>query len=186
MIKKIDNVLSNNLIKNIIEYFKIVLKRQEWKSSLGWDQSLAPFSANILVHEITCNMLIKQIKENVEKAIKVDFDKENLRFMPMIYIWNAGSYITWHPDDRYPYSGTIYLNEEWDSNDGGLFLYKENETNEIRGIEPKYNTMVVNSATETNKHNYHCVTYIVPGSLKKRITIQWRTTPKEKKSFLYQ
>ena len=186
MIKKIDGVLSDNLIKNIIEYFKLKLKKQEWKSSLEWDQILVPSSANILTHEITCNILIKQIKENVERALKVDFDKENLRFIPMIYIWSGGSYITWHSDNNYPYSGTIYLNEEWDSNDGGIFLYKENETNEIRGIEPKYNMMVVNYKTETSEQNFHCVTCIVPGTLKKRITIQWRTVPKEKKSFSYQ
>ena len=186
MIKKIDNVLSDDLIKDIIEYFKLRLNKEVWKSNLGWNQNLAPYSANTLTHEITCNILIKQIKENIERAIKVNFDKENLHFIPLIYIWSGGSYIIWHLDDNYPYNGTIYLNEEWDSNDGGIFLYEEHETNEIRGIKPKYNMMVVNYATETNKHNYHCVTCIVPGSLKKRITIQWRTVPKEKKSFSYQ
>lgn len=35
--------------------------------------------------------------------------------------------------------------------------------------------MVVNFATEEDPHNTHCVTCIVPGTIKKRVTIQWRT-----------
>lgn len=186
MIKKIYGVLSDDLIKDIIEYFKFKLNKQEWKSSLGWDQSLVPSSTNTLVHRITSSILTNQIKKSIEKAINVDFDRENLDFLSLIYIWNSGSYITWHPDDVYQYNGTIYLNEEWDSNDGGLFLYKDNHTNEIKGIEPTYNSMVVNLSTENDPHNSHCVTCIVPGTIKKRITIQWRTSPKKKKPLSYQ
>ena len=82
--------------------------------------------------------------------------------------------MTWHLDSAYPYNGTIYLNEKWDSNDGGVFLYKDSQTKEIKGVEPTYNTMVVNTGTETDPHNWHCVTCIVPGTIKKRVTIQWK------------
>ena len=40
--------------------------------------------------------------------------------------------------------------------------------------------MVVNSATEADPHNVHCVTCIVPGTIKKRVTIQWRTNTIDK------
>ena len=49
--------------------------------------------------------------------------------------------------------------------------------------------MVVNSATETDPHNFHCVTCIVPGTIKKRVTIQWRTNKInkiKKNNILYQ
>ena len=49
-------------------------------------------------------------------------------FTSLIYVWSGGSYITWHPDNCYPYNGTIYLTEKWDSDDGGVFLYKDNQT----------------------------------------------------------
>ena len=186
MIKQYDNVLDEELIKNIMEYFKSMLNRDVWSSSSGWDQNLSLISANTLTHGITDKILRKEIKKSIEEAIEVDFDEEDLDFSPSIYVWSGGSYITWHPDDCYPYNGTIYLNEEWDSNDGGVFLYKENHTNEIKGIEPTYNSMVVNSGTENNPHNSHCVTCIVPGTIKKRVTLQWRTSPKKKTTLSYQ
>lgn len=169
-----------------MEYFKSMLGRDVWSSSSGWDQNLSLISANTLTHQITDKILKKEIKRGIEEVINVDFDEENLEFSPSIYVWSGGSYITWHPDNYYPYNGTIYLNEEWDTNDGGVFLYKENDTNEIKGIEPTYNSMVVNSGTEDDPHNSHCVTCIVPGTIKKRVTLQWRTNPKKKRKLSYQ
>jgi Rps23 Pro-64 3,4-dihydroxylase Tpa1-like proline 4-hydroxylase len=186
MIKKHDNILNKKLIKNIIDYLEIILKDNVWSSSIGWDQNLCLTSSNILTHRISDKFLYEEIKNNIEKALKINFEKENLDFICFLYIWSGGSYITWHSDSSYPYNGTIYLNEEWNSNDGGIFLYKDNPTNEIIGIEPIYNSMITNFETKLNKHNQHCVTCIVPGTIKKRITIQWRTTPKKKNILTYQ
>jgi len=186
MIKQYQNVLDEKLIENIMEYFKFMLEKDVWGSSSGWDQNLSLISSNTLTHQITDKILKKEIKRSIEKAIEVDFDEENLDFLPSIYVWSGGSYITWHSDDPYPYNGTIYLNESWDTNDGGVFLYKENNTNEIKGIEPIHNYMVVNSGTEEDPHNLHCVTCIIPGTIKKRVTLQWRTFSKKKKTLSYQ
>lgn len=186
VIKQYQNVLDKELIENIMEYFKSMLGKDVWSSSSGWDQNLSLISSNTLTHIIKDKILYKQIKSSIENALNLNFEKENLEFIPSIYVWSGGSYITWHPDYIYPYNGTIYLNEEWDTNDGGIFLYKDNPTNEIRGIEPEYNSMVVNYATEENPHNFHCVTCIVPGTIKKRVTIQWRTSPKKVKKLSYQ
>ena len=189
MIRTYDNVLIEQLIKNVMEYFKSILGVDVWGSSIGWDQNLSLISSNTLTHRILNKTLEKEIKNSIETALNVDFEKEKLTFAPSIYVWAGGSYITWHSDDSYPYNGTIYLNGEWDSNDGGIFLYKDTQTKEIKGIESTYNSMVVNSATETDPHNAHCVTCIVPGTIKKRVTIQWRTNKidkTQKKSFKYQ
>jgi len=186
MIKTYNNVLDEYLIKNVMDYFKYILNVDLWGSSIGWDQNLNLISSNTLTHKILNKILEKKIKNSIEKLIKIDFEEKKLDFTSSIYVWSGGSYITWHDDGCYPYNGTIYLNGEWDSNDGGVFLYKENETNEIKGIEPTYNSMVVNSSTETDPHNLHCVTCIVPGTIKKRVTLQWRTTLKKKNRLSYQ
>jgi hypothetical protein len=180
MIRTYNNVLDEDLIKNVMDYFKSIMGADVWGSSIGWDQNLSLISSNTLTHRISNKTLEKEIKSSIEKALDVDFEKEELIFVPSIYVWGGGSYITWHPDECYPYNGTIYLNVEWDSNDGGVFLYKDSQTNEIKGIEPTYNSMVVNSATEEDPHNVHCVTCIVPGTIKKRVTIQWRTNKIDK------
>jgi Rps23 Pro-64 3,4-dihydroxylase Tpa1-like proline 4-hydroxylase len=188
MIRTYNNVLDEDLIKNVMDYFKSIMGADVWGSSIGWDQNLSLTSSNILTHRISNNTLEKEIKSSIETALDVDFEKEELTFLLSIYVWDGGSYITWHLDECHPYNGTIYLNQEWDSNDGGVFLYKESQTKEIKGIEPTYNSMVVNSATEENPHNFHCVTCIVPGTIKKRVTIQWRTNKidKTKKKIYYQ
>jgi Rps23 Pro-64 3,4-dihydroxylase Tpa1-like proline 4-hydroxylase len=186
MIKTYKNTLDENLIKKIFNYLKNIFGKEVWSSSISWNQNLSLISSNILTHTIYDKFLIKSIKKNIEDNIKIDFDEKNLDFMVSIYVWCGGSYITWHDDSCYPYNGTIYLNEEWDSDDGGVFLYKDNQTKEIRGVNPIYNSMVVNSASETDPHNDHCVTCIVPGTIKKRITLQWRTSPKKKNALSYQ
>jgi hypothetical protein len=175
MIKTYNNVLDEHLIKNIMDYFKSILRSEIWGSSIGWNQNLSLISSNTHTHRILNKTLEKEIKNSIEKALDINFEEKELIFIPSIYVWSGGSYITWHDDVCYPYNGTIYLNEEWDSNNGGIFLYKDNQTNEIKGIEPTYNSMVVNFATEVDPHNLHCVTCIVPGTIKKRVTIQWRT-----------
>ena len=180
MIRTYNNVLDKQLIKNVMDYFKSIMGADVWGSSIGWDQNLSLISSNTLTHRISNKTLEKEIKSSIETALDVDFEKEELTFVPSIYVWGGGSYITWHSDECYPHNGTIYLNEEWDSDDGGVFLYKDSQTKEIKGIEPTYNSMVVNSATEEDPHNVHCVTCIVPGTIKKRVTIQWRTNKIDK------
>ena len=43
-----------------------------------------------------------------------------------------------------------------------------------------YNTVDVNSSTEEDPHNSHCLTCIVPGIIKKRVIIQLRTNKIDK------
>jgi len=188
MIKTYNDTLDKDLIKNVFDYLKNILDKNLWSSSNGWDQNLVLNSSNVLTHSITNKFLYLNIKNSIENTIKIKFEELNLDFNCSIYLWGGGSYITWHSDDCYPYNGTIYLNEEWDSDDGGVFLYKENETHQIVGIEPQYNLMIVNSGDELNLHNMHCVTCILPSIIKKRITIQWRTNKidKNKNNFTYQ
>jgi hypothetical protein len=192
MIKTYTNVLDEHLIENVINYFKSILDAPVWSSSIGWGQDLCLTSSNTLTHGILDTNLKKEIKNSIEKILNIDFDKEKLNFTLCIYVWSGGSYITWHSDECYPYNGTIYLNEEWDSDNGGVFLYKDNQTKQIKGVEPTYNSMVVNFATDTDPHNEHCVTCILPGTIKKRLTLQWRTTKNnkndenKKNNFVYQ
>jgi len=57
------------------------------------------------------------------------------------YFWGPGSYIPWHSDDIYSSAFTIYMNEGWNYEDGGLFQYNNN--NKIETIIPEANTAVM-------------------------------------------
>ena len=50
---------------------------------------------------------------------------------------SRASFIPWHDDGTYIYTGTIYLNEFWDENWGGYFAYADD--GEIKCIAPFYN-----------------------------------------------
>jgi hypothetical protein len=67
MIKQYNNVLNEELIKNIMEYFKFILQKDVWSSSLGWDQDLSLISTNTLTHEITDKILRKEIKNHINE-----------------------------------------------------------------------------------------------------------------------
>jgi len=179
MIKIYKDCLHKDLIKNIFTYLKFYSNKDVWGSSFYWNDASNPNSSNIITHEIGNKSLINFIKKNIEDIININFDEEKLLFIPMIYIWSSGSYLSWHNDDPYPYNGTIYLNTEWDSNNGGIFLYKDNKNKTIIGVEPKYNDMIVNTSSEKDPHNLHCVTCIPSFVNKKRITLQWRTVHNE-------
>lgn len=174
MIKTYTNTLNFDLIKDINDYLNTILQKSVWSSNNSWNKNLLSSSSNILCHLIQNKNINKKIKICVEDKINLKFEQTNLKFICHIYIWGAGSYIPWHDDSCYPYNGTIYLNEEWDSDNGGIFLYKNDEKNKIFGIEPQYNLMVVNYENQINKQNSHCVTYILPTCIERRITIQWR------------
>lgn len=61
-----------------------------------------------------------------------------------LHIWTRGSQITWHhdaPAEQKRLSATIYLNDVWNRDWGGLFLYEDHEMNN-RWIHPEYNSLV--------------------------------------------
>jgi Rps23 Pro-64 3,4-dihydroxylase Tpa1-like proline 4-hydroxylase len=68
----------------------------------------------------------------------------------MFYYWTPGSHIPWHNDSIYNGGITIHLNENWNPDHGGIFLFEDG--NNIRGIYPKINT-----AVEQFGKVHHCV-----------------------------
>jgi Rps23 Pro-64 3,4-dihydroxylase Tpa1-like proline 4-hydroxylase len=86
----------------------------------------------------------------------------------MNYVWTRLSYIPWHHDDTRRNAITVYLNEWWDPNWGGIYLYRTgNDANDIRGYLPKFNTAIKNSNTLV-----HSTTMISPDAEAPRVTVQ--------------
>lgn len=84
----------------------------------------------------------------------------------MNYAWSRLSYIPWHNDIMHPVAISVYLNDVWDPDWGGLFLYKD-ESGNIRGHAPKFNTAVRNAG-----HVLHATTMIAPDAASPRLTLQ--------------
>ena len=76
MVRTYNNVLDEDLIKNVMDYFKSIMGADVWGSSIGWDQNLSLISSNTLTHRISNKSLEKKIKSSIETALDVDFEKE--------------------------------------------------------------------------------------------------------------
>ena len=87
-------------------------------------------------------VLIYNLQPNNCKSFNIisKYCQQHFNLIPlgvMFYYWTQGSYIPWHNDGHFKKAGTLYLNENWDKDWGGLYLATENQTQTI--IIPKSN-----------------------------------------------
>ena len=117
-----------------------------------WDKRIVDQSSIVLVHDI----IDQRIVDILNRSVKVKFN--NLPVSYMYYYWTNGSYIPWHEDGHATHAGTLYLNEKWDRNWGGYYMYESNDGN-IKALKPESNLFVL-------QHNStpHCTTATTQGS----------------------
>ena len=166
--KIIKNVLSEDLYNDIISELKSFVHKQVWASSiLNWDDDLKvglPGSclSSVISHEIT---------ERLEKEISPHLPEYD-ELMCQYYVWQQLSGISWHDDtdNCKKFGATIYLNQEWHPNYGGLFIWfnKGSNVDDVHNVIcPSKNTMIVNDSGE-----YHMVTPVNTDIPDLRCTIQ--------------
>lgn len=85
----------------------------------------------------------------------------------MQFTWPPMSYIPWHNDAQHALALTIYLNEEWDPDWGGLFLYRAPDDGEVRGVVPRFNLGLRN-----NQQLPHATSMVTPDAPEPRFTLQ--------------
>jgi Rps23 Pro-64 3,4-dihydroxylase Tpa1-like proline 4-hydroxylase len=91
---------------------------------------------------------------------------EHDRYAVMNYAWTRLSYIPWHNDGHRSEALTIYLNDVWEKDWGGLFLYEDDEGS-LRGFVPSFNCGLKNRSNV--KHSTTPVTLDAP---EPRFTVQ--------------
>jgi len=140
-IKIFENFLELDFIKNL----KFILHNEVpnfiWKSSLSWPDNIRKSSSLILI----CNLNNEKYIYNYfrEKYNNLFSELKDKKIIINYYIHSKLSYIPFHGDEDHVFASTIYLNEHWNVDYGGLFLYQED--NEIKAIVPKFNLAVTNS-----------------------------------------
>ena len=72
-----------------------------------------------------------------------------------------------HTDQKYKFGATLYLNDEWFVNSGGLFVWEDSETGKEKVHVPTRNVLVLNT-----KHEEHMVTPVTVETFDFRYTIQ--------------
>jgi len=116
---------------------------------------------------VLCQHVSDKYNKIISECVKPHLPEWDGEYDMMWYVWDKGSGINWHNDLPHRFAATIYLNDNWLKEHGGVFLWQENKTYDIHGWLPKANTMVVNDQGEQ-----HYVTPITSNALVCRHTIQ--------------
>lgn len=138
MITIIKDSLPLSLIKQCIEESQKQFLGKQLRTNCGWGKDLVQESAPVLIYDLPDDSLRNDIIEYIVSLKKVPHFTE---FYVMFHYWTRGSYIPWHSDKGYVAGITIYLNDTWSEDDGGFFLYREDD--QIKALIPEFNMMVM-------------------------------------------
>ena len=168
--KIFENAISDELNQKCIEFIQKKISNRDFyyssASTLRWYTDLIEVIIGSCHIMPTPANLGDEILESIGKIFPENDRKNDIAIQ--FYIWDRLSGINWHDDWVYDYGMTIYLNEYWNENWGGIFLWQDKtDNNQIKGLMPKKNTMVIN-----NNHEVHCVTPIGVLYDMPRMTIQ--------------
>jgi len=155
------NVLDQETLINVQKDIEYLSSRNAWGSS-------QMFWPKFLLDKITGDCISTYASSDIGNEIKKCISDKLPPAKELIiqyYVWKQNSGIALHNDDHRTYGATIYLNNNWDINSGGIFLWKEGDN--LKGICPEYNTMILNDERES-----HLVTTVSPLVTEFRYTIQ--------------
>jgi hypothetical protein len=84
----------------------------------------------------------------------------------MGYAGSRLSYTPWHNDPMHALAVTVFLNDVWDRDWGGVFLY-EDGAGAVRGWAPRFNACVRNAG-----HIWHATSLVTLDAPSPRLTLQ--------------
>lgn len=147
MISVIDNFFPETLYSSINEYAIRAFYSGEhiFKTNYSWNENVVLDSAPVLIHAAD-----GKVAEDIRETVFQKTGVTNIKDI-MFYYWTRNSFIPWHDDAHKKSAITIYLNDTWDPNWGGYFLYEQNK--DIKCIIPQRNKAIHNDA-----HLRHCTT----------------------------
>ena len=156
------NVLSEHLLEHCIQELVVLSQERSWgSSSLRWGRDiLEGVSGSTLMTYVT-----PVTKEKIINSIS-KYYPDDVEYVIQYYIWQHHSGISIHDDECYDSGATIYLND-WNMNFGGLFVWKDDNSDIMKAIAPQKNMMVLN-----DEKQHHLVTSISPLSKEFRVTLQ--------------
>ena len=155
----LDVVYATELYNKLIDLPDQRTSLDTWKDYLT-DSKKAP--------AILLNDLDSVDQDKVLSVLKEQFGDFNNAYLT-VQRWEKGCYIPWHNDQKYDFSATIYLNPEWEYDDGGQFVYTEGD--DYYGVNHSY-TPQFNTAVLLKGGHYHCVAPVNSND-KTRVTIQF-------------
>jgi len=114
----------------------------------AWDKGIVGDSSVVVCIKLPDEFL-PELQSILEDAMVFDKNRDiplTTSRSAMVYVWSKDSYIPVHSDGIYTRAVTVYLNEGWEYNDGGMFNWFDTDSQEWKNIEPKFNRAVVNDS----------------------------------------
>ena len=129
----IKKILEPSLYERLNRMSKQVYQKKDYRINTSWDKGIKDFSKPVFVHTIQDASIRNEVQANLLRlGIKRPINDV------MLYFWIPGSYIPWHKDGIYTAGLTIYLNEFWKVEYGGLFQFTTT-SNVVETIVPSGN-----------------------------------------------
>lgn len=135
-VKKTKNVFSEALLEKLFLYTRDG-KAPSKTNFFNWDENVIGFSNAIFVFDLP-----EELKQEIEIELvnKQIFEQIPKKWFCSVFLMSRHSHIPWHDDSIYKFTCTVYLNKEWNSNNGGYFMYEDGE--ELKAVVPAYNYAV--------------------------------------------
>jgi len=161
--KQFSNILKDETLRRIDIALSKRFKKKCWGvSTFLWDPQLNSTAYSVVavspIYGTLKSLIIKDLS-----GVLPSYESIKLVF----HIWFPGSAIKEHDDYKYAFTGTIYLNKNWDADYGGLLTWKKKNDKEFTSILPIFNTFVLNEEKIP-----HMVTPIILNAEFYRVTIQ--------------
>ena len=148
-----DNFLEEDIFKSCCNRFDEIFSNKELFNNI-LDKKLTEYDATVnIYHWIeylvrdSSNIYRVRIKNDdllfkyIEDTVKHKLDYSHVKNIWFTY-FTQNSHIPWHDDGDKTAGITIYLNETWNKNDGGAFLFEDKIKNLIYACYPFRNRAI--------------------------------------------
>ncbi|GAA4051313.1 2OG-Fe(II) oxygenase [Parerythrobacter jejuensis] len=136
---------------------------REWFTNFTWSEKIRRASHPVLIRTYDPRQ-VAMICQQLEAKGVIEPGHE---WRVTNTAWTRLAYIPWHNDTKHAEAVTVYLNEEWDPDWGGLFLWRDGANGAIHAKEPLFNTALRNSGAVL-----HATTPVMLDAPEPRFTVQ--------------
>jgi hypothetical protein len=162
MFKIVLNILSDELFDACNNYSNTAIEdKSKLITNSLWDAEVVNRSTEVFISQLNSeNILYEKITDEIKKHIPFRYKTCKISF----FFWTKNSYIPWHYDLNRSGAVTIYLNDDWHMNDGGLYLYKNGDI--INAVVPEKNLAVI-----SDYKVFHGTSCVVENKIRRTIQI---------------
>jgi len=120
-------------------------------TNFGWPESIIKDSAAVLCY-VTPEEFLDEIQRSLPHAGAFDPEKDsplmNGNSTCLIYVWTYNSYIPLHRDGEHRKTMTVYCNESWNYEKGGVFQWFDYDNKKWESLVPACGTLIFNDRDE--------------------------------------